>query len=192
MSHTIVGNAIKQYRLTDSEYEFVSACLLGDGTLTKSGKLDRFRVEHSMRQLEYLWWKYRALKRLCITPPQLNAAHRSIRFGTIGHPDFTAMRRAWYAPSKTVAQELVLTPQALAIWFMDDGTRHNRTVDISVYCFSDQDITALRSQMARLGVATTMNGDSRGYRIYVRQRSYPVFKTLVTPYMQPCMAYKLP
>lgn len=42
-----------------------------------------------------------------------------------------------------------------------------------------------RSQMA-------LSFDGKGHRIYVRQNSYNDFEQLVKPYIQTCMAYKLP
>lgn len=178
--------------MTAQEIEFVEACLLGDGTLSRSGKHFRLRIEHGVRQLEYVEWKYQKLQRLCISPPVYVATHRSVRFGTIGHPQLTIMRQAWYRSHKCVPPDFRLTPESLAIWFMDDGTRKHRTVDISAYGFSKGEIQRLCGQLAAWGVTSTINGDSRGFRLYVRQKSYPVFKELVKPYIHECMTYKLP
>ena len=102
------------------------------------------------------------------------------------------MRKQWYRPHKQIPQDLVLTPLMIAIWFMDDGTRHRDTVDISVHSFSDASLQSLRSQLLKMGIVTTINSDAKGNRLYVVKRSYPEFKRLVTPYIVGCMAYKLP
>lgn len=178
--------------MTAQEIEFVEACLLGDGTLSRSGKHFRLRIEHSVRQASYVEWKYQRLQRLCVSPPRYLAKHGSVRFGTVGHPRLSVMRQVWYPDRKRIPSTFRLTPESLAIWFMDDGTRHEGTVDISVYSMTQSDIQRLRGQLAALGVTSTVNGDSKGCRLYVRRQSYPVFKELVKPHIHGCVAYKLP
>ena len=80
----------------------------------------------------------------------------------------------------------------IAIWFMDDGTKHRDTVDISVHNFSDESIEILKNELLRYGIETTVNSDSKGSRLYIIKRIYPLFKELVKPYIVKCMAYKLP
>ena len=80
----------------------------------------------------------------------------------------------------------------IAIWFMDDGTKHRDTVDISIHSFSNRDINRLRKQLALRQIFTTVNHDAKGKRLYVLKESYQRFKKLVKPYMVECMAYKLP
>ncbi|OGB73719.1 hypothetical protein A3K24_02695 [candidate division Kazan bacterium RIFCSPHIGHO2_01_FULL_44_14] len=80
----------------------------------------------------------------------------------------------------------------LAVWFMDDGTKHRDTVDVSVQSFSRENLQSLRDQLLTMGVQTTINSDSKGNRLYFIKSSYPVFKKLVKPYIVECMAYKLP
>ncbi len=46
------------------------------------------------------------------------------------------MRQEWYRPKKQVPKLFRLTPLILAVWFMDDGTKHRDTIDISVHNFS--------------------------------------------------------
>lgn len=41
-------------------------CILGDGFLTKSGCL---QIEHSIKQKEYIDWKYKQLKQVVMSPP---------------------------------------------------------------------------------------------------------------------------
>ena len=192
MSQTKQSNLIKQTKLTPQEIEVVVACLLGDGTLSKSGKNYRLRIEHNFEHKEYVEWKYKMLERLCISPVQYVSAHDSFRFGTIGHPKITQMRRVWYPDKKQVNGDLKLTPLMIAVWFMDDGTKHRDSVDISVHNFSHASIENLRKQLLDHRIDTTVNSDSKGSRLYVLKKSYLNFKRLVDPYVVKCMAYKLP
>lgn len=192
MSHTKEGNHIKLLRLNSQEIEMITGCLLGDGMLVKSGKLFRFRVEHTVRHREYVEWKYNILKRLCIFSPTHDLSHKSVKFGTVGHPELTAMRQAWYSAHKHLPSNFKLTPLRMAVWFMDDGTKHRDTVDFSIHSFSPDCQTVLQEQMEKFGIHTSVNSDSKGARLYVIKRSYPIFKSLVNPFIVKCMAYKLP
>lgn len=195
MSQTKIANQIKQLTLTPQEIEAVVACLIGDGTLCKSGngKYYRLRVEHTALHKEYVEWKHTLLKRLCISPIQYIPSNDSYKVGTVGHPTIKNLRKAWYSSNvKQVSLDFRLTPLILAIWFMDDGTRHNKTVDISVHNFSESSIQILRNELSRYQIETTVNSDSKGNRLYIRTKGYPNFKRLVKPYIIECMAYKLP
>jgi hypothetical protein len=193
MSQTRLGNQIRQTYLNETEMEVIIACLIGDGTLSRSGRNYRLRVEHSFKDKEYVEWKYELLRHLCLTEIQYVPSHHSLRFGTVGHPQITKLRGIWYRPKKQIHGCLVLTPLTLSIWFMDDGTKHRDTVDFSVHSFSEGSLRILRSQLyKRYGIVTTVNLDSKGRRLYVRKKSYPIFKELTKPYILKCMARKLP
>ncbi|MHC4912453.1 MAG: hypothetical protein ACYTE5_05540 [Planctomycetota bacterium] len=191
--HCKKADTIKNRPLSNDELRVINGCLLGDGTLTVSGKNFRIRIEHSLAQQEYVMWKYGRLKSLTITSPKVVSAHRSIRFGTVGHPYITQLRRQWYDRGrKKLPENFDLDEFMLSIWFMDDGCRHRDTVDISVHNFDMKDISKLQVLLKQKGVGSTVNSDQKGYRLYILKDSYSVFKRLVKPYMIKCMAYKLP
>ncbi len=192
MSPTKQGNLIRQTHLTSQEIEVIQGCLLGDGTLSPSGKNYRLRIEHKSAHWDYVEWKFALLRRICTNQSQYVSAHSSLRFGSVGHPDIAKMRKHWYCPHKQIPQDLVLTPLMIAIWFMDDGTKHRDTVDFSVHSFSSENLQSLRAQLLKMGIETTINSDARGNRLYVIKHSYPEFKKLVKPFIVGCMAYKLP
>ena len=193
MSHTRLSNLLKCYALLPLEKEVISACLIGDGSLEKSGKYYRLRVGHTVRHSEYVLWKYKYLQRLCLTEPTYVPKTNSLRFGTIGHPELSDLRYQWYENGvKIIPLEFRLTPLTLAIWFMDDGCKHGKSVDFSVHCFSQESAENLQRALSEFNILTTINFDGKGKRIYVRSDSYSNFKELVNPYIQTCMAYKLP
>lgn len=178
VSHTKQSNFIKQMKLTPQEVEVVIACLLGDGTLSKSGKNYRLRIEHNSKHKEYVEWKYNLLKRLCVFKVQNIPVHSSLRFGTVGHPEITQLRHLWYLQTKQIISGLRLTPMMIAVWFMDDGTKHRDTVDISVHNFSSDSTEILQQQLLDFGVETTINSDAKGARIYVRRKVILTLKSL--------------
>ncbi len=187
-----LANLLKSYSLLNEEIGVINGCLLGDGTLSSSGKNFRLRIEHSKIHKEYVWWKYLKLKRICINSPQEVKIHNSIRFGTIGHPDINLLRKKWYAGRKKLPKDLKLDSLSLAIWFMDDGCKHRDTVDFSVHNYSLKDLKRLQKLFKEKEIDTTINSDSKGNRLYIKKDSYSVFKELVKPYIVKCMAYKLP
>lgn len=192
MPQSRAGNHAKQQSFTDLEREVVLGCLLGDGTLSRAGKQYRLRVEHAEQDRDYVLWKYELLRRFCMSDVQTVKQHRSCRFGTVGHPHLTQLRQEWYRPSKIVPSGMQLTPLMVAIWFMDDGTKHRDTVDFSVHSFSEECIRRLRQSLVELEVQTSVNHDGKGHRLYVLKKSYPRFERLTKPYKQACMARKWP
>jgi len=193
MSHTREANNLKSTKLFLFEREVILGCLIGDGSIMRSGQQYRLRIGHTVRHSDYVRWKYQLLKRICITAPQYIPTNSSIRVGTVGHPELSIIRYQWYKNgTKNVPTDFQLTPLMVAIWFMDDGCKHGKTVDFSVHSFSAKSINTLQKGLERFGIATTINFDGKGSRLYVRQSSYLNFKELVKPYMQSCMAYKLP
>lgn len=193
MAHIKEANYLKTIPLLPFEREVVMACLIGDGSLMKSGKHYRLRFGHTIRHSDYVKWKYLLIKRLCVTEPQVVPKTKSMRAGTIGHPELTKMREQWYENGvKFIPANFRLTPLTIAIWFMDDGCRIRRSVNFSVHNFSEESIRTLQNELETFGILTTIQFDGKGSRLYVKQSSYESFKGLVKPYIQPCMAYKLP
>ena len=80
------SNKIRRVTVNPKEIAIIIGCLLGDGTLSKSGKDFCLRVEQKEAHSEYVHWKFEFLKRLCISKPKEVKAHKSLRFGTCGHP----------------------------------------------------------------------------------------------------------
>lgn len=188
-----IANQLKTIPLFQEEIGVINGCLLGDGTLSKSGKYyHRLRIEHSLSQSEYVWWKYSLLKRITISSPKEVGSHRSLRFGTVGHPDISTLRNLWYVKGTKRIPDFEITDLSIAIWFMDDGCKHRDTVDFSVHNYKTCDISKLQAALGARGIETTINSDGKGSRLYVKKGSYPAFKRLVKPYILKSMAYKLP
>lgn len=193
MSQTKLANSLKKLPLTIFEKEVVAGCLLGDGSLMKSGKHYRLRINYTIRHWEYVNWKYELIKRICVSLPNFVPANSSVRVGTIGHPDLSVIREIWYREGfKEIPNDFRLTPLALAIWFQDDGTKQGRSVDFSVHCFSKNSLAILQKELFKLSILSTINFDGKGNRLYIRRKSLSIFENLVKPYIQKCMAYKLP
>lgn len=97
---------------------------------------------------------------------------------------------------KIITQDLekYLTPLALAVWFMDDGSKINKTVRIATNCFHKSDLECLCKLLNHkydLDVSIHKSGLNKGHILYIKTSSLNKFIEIVKPYMLPCMLYKL-
>ena len=90
--------------------------------------------------------------------------------------------------------EQYLTPLALAIWFMDDGSKLGKGAKIATNSFLQEDIIFLCKVLySRYKINATIHkdGKGKGYTIYVDVKSMPVLSKIIKPHMLPTMYYKL-
>lgn len=204
-------NALKQYKkslvLTKKQKSVLIGSLLGDGTLRVSSKAvnANFKVEHGLKQKEYVYWKYSIFKEWSLTPPKISYRYKedgskyekSWWFRTVRHSEITIYRRIFYPQDKKIIPENIgslLDTLALAVWIVDDGSLNGNKLDISTYSFSFYEVNLL---LCVLDNKFSVKGKSYkdreiGYRIH-----FPVQETLrlseqISEFIVPCLAYKLP
>jgi LAGLIDADG DNA endonuclease family len=123
-----VGNTVGS--LSELQHSIVIGTLLGDGAMRcKTNAL--LEINHSVHQQTYVDWKFGHLAELVSTPPKQragNGGRTAYRFVTRSLPELTPYYRLFYSAGRKVAPEVVLTPQALAVWMMDDGSRSRRAL----------------------------------------------------------------
>ena len=136
--------------LTIKQKDLLTGGLLGDLHIQKSpastGKC-RLRFCHSVKQKEYLDWKYNILKdSFCKTtkPPYVETRRdgNDYLFYTGYLDEFIEPHRIWYpvieSPDPDIGQRCVkklplnleeelINPLALAVWYLDDGTKRTDT-----------------------------------------------------------------
>jgi recombination protein RecA len=200
------------HRLSDQQMQVVLGSLMGDGNLSpnvrgRSGT--RFRLGHGAKQAAYLDWKVSLLGNIeCSRTvnakgavfadfrplPELAELHDAVYFGDgKKHLSWDYLK--------------ALTPLALAIWYMDDGSFTLRSKGL-------QERTQGGSGRIEICVEAMSPGsrerlvqylrDSRGLDVRLRaagsrQKAVLVFSTagtekfqkLVAPYVPPSMEYKL-
>ena len=163
----------------------------------------RLRIHRSEKQKEYVFWKYKQLKNLVTTGPRrIKAGHDKKR-----NTDWFS----WYFHTKTL-EELgtlyhwlyqdevkilpldvfeFLTPRALAIWFMDDGSNTKESYTISTHCFSIQELRITDFFKRKYGIAATIVKDRSKFKIAIRRHEYKKLNTIIEPYIIPSMIYKI-
>jgi len=171
--------------------------ILGDGSLRKKTNT-LLEVNHSSKQKEYVMWLYSKFSEFVKTPPKLrvNGKNRhSYRFTTQSVKALNEFYDLFYSTKgyKSLPKSLILDSLALAIWFMDDGSRSRSAVYLNTQQFDLADQKYLISLLYNcFGLKTTLNKDKSYYRIRISSYSIPSFRELISPYLLDCMRYKLP
>lgn len=181
--------------LTDEQRSLILGSLLGDGAMRcKANAL--LEVNHSAAQRLYVDWKYSVLADLVATPPQMrttNGARIAYRFVTRSLPSLTPFYRTFYPAGIKSVPDVELTPLALAVWFMDDGSRSYRAAYLNTQQFSVADQIRLAGVLERqFGIVARLNRDKTYFRLRISVESTQRLRTLIGPYLRPELAYKLP
>jgi recombination protein RecA len=212
----IVGDRVmlaQRYLLHDQQIQLILGALMGDGNLSSPVRRDdesaRFRMGHGVKQTEYLDWKTSLLG---------NIGHsRTVNAKGAVFADFTPLAElaelhdaVYFGDGKKhLSWEYLksLTPLALAVWYMDDGSfvvrskgAQQRTaggtgrIEIVVEAMSpgsrDRLVRYLRDTH-KLDVQLVTKGARQVSAIRFTTAASEKFQKLVAPYVYPSMDYKL-
>ena len=198
MSHT--------FKLTREQKSIIVGNLLGDGhleTQTK-GKTYRLKIEHSISQKAYVDWQYQKLANLVGTPPRVNLksltgkVSQNYKFDTLSSSSLRFFGQSFYRDGKKKVPLVIkklLTPLALAVWFMDDGSiksNHHRALILNTQCFSQVDLRKLQDALfEKFGIETVLRKQQEGKQIYSLSHALQKFIEIISPYLLSSMKYKL-
>lgn len=183
--------------LTQLQKSFLIGTLLGDGYIRQAkGRRNAFlEVNHSIAQREYVEWKYEIIKNLTRTGPKSrkgNGNRIAYRFFTKQHPEFTKIMDLFYRDKKKCIPNLVLDSMSLAVWFMDDGSRCDKSnVYLNTQQFSKDDQYKLLKYLENMGLSGTLNKDKEYYRIRFTSSSIPKLFGIIEKHIIPSMKYKI-
>ena len=179
--------------ITPRQREVIIGSLLGDGHLARTTRGYAFRVNHGLVQKEYVDWKYQELNSLTNSTP--GKYKSTYYFRTVSHQYFDEMRSLFYRKnSKIIPADIdhLLTPLAVAVWFMDDGTKEGKQARINTQSFTKKEHKKLSDTLeATLGIKSTINRDKQLFRLRISDESMSLFRKMVEPYIVPSMRYKL-
>lgn len=187
--------------------------LLGDGWGEKRSNSTRFHIHCSAKNVEYILWlhKYLAERDYCSTVKpkitkqigQNGKIYYSIKIRTWSFTSLNYIYDSFYLEKVKVVPSLEFlnqfcTPLALAIWFMDDGSKHAAGgVLLHTNSFTFKEIQTLQKLLLeKYGLKSSytkkpsLNLD-RGYIIYISKEYLSLFISIVKPYMVSSMYYKL-
>ncbi|MEO8637697.1 MAG: LAGLIDADG endonuclease [Candidatus Taylorbacteria bacterium] len=191
---TIRSRIAKSLSFTKRQQEIIVGSLLGDGHLVKTTCGYAFRVNHSIKQKEYVDWKYRELKIFTNSSPAVYEKENSYYFKCVSHSYFDEMRKKFYLDRKKILPNEIgklLTPLALAVWIMDDGSKEGNQLRLNTQSFSlDENIRLIKILEATLGISATINRDKNRFRLRIRDQSMLLLKQNVLPHIISSMQYK--
>src|SRR3989344_6870757 len=115
--------------LTQLQRSVIIGSLLGDGYLriVRGRKNALLEINHSFNARDYVDWKYTMLRSVAGRAPKMrhgNGHRIAYRFTTRQLSEFTQFHRNFYRNGKkTIPENLKLDSMALAVWYMDDGSK---------------------------------------------------------------------
>jgi hypothetical protein len=193
--------------LTENQQEILVGLLLGDGHLEtrNNGRTYRLKVEHSSKQLDYTEWLFQVFKNLCEQTELYRRVRSdgrvSVGFTTQTIRSFCFYGQQFYTDKKKRIPPLIhklLTPQTLAIWFMDDGSRKSKkhnTYNIHTLGYTKTDLERVSDKLLiTLGISTTLHAQrSSTWRLYIGAATANKFTQMIKPYVEqfPSMQKKL-
>lgn len=181
--------------MTDRQREILIGCMLGDAYIHPLGKI---RIEQSIKQRDYVQWKYQELKSLAYPSLPRGVIHRNLKANREYQSLFFSTRqyfRPWrvvfYQKGKKIfPNDLLLTPLSLAVWYMDDGCWTGKKCVISTESFNEGDSNNIQNTLLnQLGIESVVGKNGK---LTVRKKSHDKFYSLVSPYIISSMKYKIP
>lgn len=211
MHSKIIEAHKKKLKLSNRQKEILIGKLLGDGHLeTKDcGRTYRLKIEHSLKQKEYVDWLYREFKVWVLTPPQvrrrfvvwrtLAGEYDKYWFNTLSSGSFRFYAHQFYKERKKIVPRFIkklLTPLALAVWFMDDGSiksKAHQTVFLNTHGFDAKSIKLLQDALLeKFGIKTTKRKEKCGWQIYLLSETINRFAVIIKSHILASMRYKIP
>jgi hypothetical protein len=211
----------KTLKLTKGQKNILIGTLLGDGCLTtrsKKGKYPTFNYQFKQKESkkDYVYHIFEKFQNLCGSYPVRVKQGQSLvndeilyawsfKTGTIPALKFYADQ--FYSldnnsgKSIKVVPKLIhrwLTPEALAYWFMDDGSKDSSGYRLHTQCFSIKEVERLADALGKnfkfevnIHKAKNKKTGKTYHLLYITSKSREAFTKIVLPYILPCCKYKL-
>ena len=195
--------------MTKKDKAFLYACVIGDGHIRRdnTGCL-KLCIKHCERQTEYLRYKVDILSRILGKQATIHTVDNNGYPGVYWTVGATTLLRPVYAKlypngKKDVANSGVLydlTPEALAVLWMDDGCLslkkregvvHGREGFLSYYSSHDNVELVCSILNAKFGLSFSPVKDRNWYRMRTGSAGLNRLIPVIAPYIVPCMQYKI-
>ena len=182
--------------LTNDQKEFLFGTLLGDGNLQKTNSSFMGRTNHSIKQYDYCKFKQDIFQNISYpiktTTKILNGKeYEQCYFCFKPNTELKELYEMFYSSGKKkIPKNLdLLTPKAMALWFMDDGTASGGcSISIATCSFNVDDLIRLKHFLKdKYNLNITIQKD---FKIYFSADSARIFLKLTERYIIPEMMYK--
>jgi len=178
--------------------------VLGDANLhiTNGGKNALLRINHSVKQKDYLEWKSEIIKNItsCKIVPYIRKAqgkeYEMVNLYTKCHPFFTRLRNNFYWQGRKSVDAFImqrLTPIGLAIWIMDDGNNWKENIRLATYNFNEAEHWLMKYWLEKkFGIKVAIRRLRKYYYLeFSRGGSREVLK-ICEPFIFKQLRYKFP
>jgi len=195
--------------LPESLKDILVGLILGDLYLQKwtpNGN-PNLQFEQGLINKEYVFHLYDLFKEYCNFEPKVNERkpdprtkkiYSSVRFNTLSLPCFNELYSLFYPEGKKIIPLNIgdlFTPIGLSYFAMDDGSKSRNNFIFNTNSYTLQEVEFLSSVLKdKFNLDCTIqkyNKDKNQYRISIRIKSVPLFKSIVSPYFHDSMKYKL-
>lgn len=191
--------------ITPIQEQVLLGMMLGDASyVSKNDYSAAIQWAHTAADVDYLNWIARALGDIvtpAMTPVASGAGTAMLHCNTKHSAWIKEMFSDWFCDGrgkhipKRVAK--LLTPLALAFWYMDDGSLAHSDVQEDRACFAtcsfdERDHVVVEEIFARLGMSIVVYGGHLRRRVRLNANDAERFFLLVAPYIPPAMQRKLP
>lgn len=196
-------NTAKNNELDQIQQEVLFGSLLGDGNLRiTNGSINASgKIEHGIKQLEYLKFKRNIFLNICSDikvskriDKRFNKQREFCYIRFNNNPALNNFYTMFYTPKKNIPINLeLLSPLSIAIWYMDDGIKATTGgYYFSTNSFKKEDVERLSNELnIRYNLKTSLhNKGKEQYMIYIHKSSSETFENIVEQYIIPSMRYK--
>lgn len=186
--------------LTDFQKQLIYGSLLGDGSIGRGvkDKNYRFSESHSLKQREYLLFKYEQLKpysgKFIEYPTKWGG---EVKFSTHNHEEFTKIRPLFYSKNgkkmiKASTLRLINHPIALAVWIGDDGSKEKDSIRIATASYTVKELRLLINWLEDyFRITAYFHKHGQYWYLSIRREDRFVLSDLVRDFLPRSMHYKL-
>lgn len=183
--------------------EIIIGTLLGDGFLERNGNYFRLIIDHSLKQLPYLQYKHDHLKdfggRIVLKKrfdSRTGKFYDHCLYRTRTSSILAEYQNLFYVKKrKSIPSNLpkIITPQILAIWFMDDGYKRNdcNAARLNTQSYSLEEHMVIQQALLNLGIQSKIHKQKQNFVTYIPSSSMNKFRGLIKDFIIPEMKYKI-
>jgi recombination protein RecA len=187
--------------LSPNQESVLIGTLLGDGCLAMHGHHARLHVKHKAAHRSLAEFKRSAFENyLSMQLHEFDQClggkrYPCVQFVTRTSPVFTHWRRRFYVDGrKQVPADItdLLTPLAIAVWFMDDGSADHCGVTIQTHSFDDHEVERLKQALLEgFDIVASLRANKGRSILYIGKQQLPKFESIVRPFVLEDLEYKL-
>lgn len=185
----------------------VIGMLLGDAWLQMHGKHARLMIEHTSKQKAYIDWKASIMRQMTEVGELRREReiqgkkHIVYRVTSRTNPIYSSIYyRMYYKGRKTVDEFILksLTPESLAIWYMDDGHLDKRDKIVKLFTanfnYAENELIAYwiaKKFGVHFNPRKRSNGKKYHWILVLPAKDREKFFKIVEPYIHESMKYKI-